>query len=724
MVAHVAPRVSQSDPSEVLRRLDLVVRRKLDGLLNGDYQGLVPGHGSEQGETRLYAPGDDVRRIDWNVTARMTEPHVRETIADRELECWILADDSPTLDFGTALCEKRDLAVAASAAIGFLTHRTGNRIGAVLAGPDGNQIVPARGGKDHLLAVLHRLITAHRHPTGRTDLARALGLLGGVARRRGLIAVVSDFLEPPETWQPPLARLAVRHEVLCIEVVDPREVELPSVGVLSLVDPRGRARPYAIVAAPETVTLGSPEDRLVVTLSAIAASEAAPEFVTVRVRLHDEEFTPIRGHAETVTVPMGGTASVELDTTDVNDSTCYLALTGPETDEPEVIATVQNQAGYARYADTLPKPSFEWTAMNVHQPSYLDSEEKIAEMARQAKEMNFDAVLFAAKPPSALLYYDTRIGEKAPEVGDIDPLALAVKYCHEQGLQLLVQFTQLRLQRLDPVADAVQFALLVIAETAPRGTPGCRGGGGRGRRGGFGRLILIPGIPGGWRTLRQPVVVAAGVLDNPSPTLHHQRAGDDLVQEDAVVADEQQGAVEGGELLLEQLERLDIEVVGRLVEGQQVAGIEEEAGEEQAVALAPREHLDGCTGAGGLEEEVLQVGEDMARPAVHHDGLAPFGEVLRHALFGIQFRAQLVDAADLQPAAVGDAAGRGLQPARQQAQQRGLARAVASREAGTLPPLDVQIHVIQNRVAAHAERDILKRDESHAGIRGGANQRS
>jgi len=238
VVAHVAPRVSQSDPSEVLRRLDLVVRRKLDGLLNGDYQGLVPGHGSEQGETRLYAPGDDVRRIDWNVTARMTEPHVRETIADRELECWILADDSPTLDFGTALCEKRDLAVAASAAIGFLTHRTGNRIGAVLAGPDGNQIVPARGGKDHLLAVLHRLITAHRHPTGRTDLARALGLLGGVARRRGLIAVVSDFLEPPETWQPPLARLAVRHEVLCIEVVDPREVELPSVGVLSLVDPR------------------------------------------------------------------------------------------------------------------------------------------------------------------------------------------------------------------------------------------------------------------------------------------------------------------------------------------------------------------------------------------------------------------------------------------------------------------------------------------------------
>ncbi|HYI63111.1 MAG TPA: DUF58 domain-containing protein [Acidimicrobiales bacterium] len=236
--AHAPPRVRGSDPAEVLRRLDLVVRRRLDGLLHGEYTGLVPGHGSEQGETRVYAPGDDVRRIDWNVTARMLEPHVRETIADRELECWILADDSPSLDFGTAWCEKRDLAVSAAAAVGFLTHRTGNRLGAVLAGPDGARIVPARGGKDHLLAVLHRLVTAARHPSGSTDLDQALRTLAGVARRRGLAVVVSDFLAPPEVWERRLAQVAVRHETLCIEVVDPREVELPSVGVLSLVDPR------------------------------------------------------------------------------------------------------------------------------------------------------------------------------------------------------------------------------------------------------------------------------------------------------------------------------------------------------------------------------------------------------------------------------------------------------------------------------------------------------
>ena len=111
-------------PAEVLRRLDLAVNRRLDGILQGDYRGLVPGHGSELGETRRYQAGDDVRRIDWNVTARTTEAHVRQTIADRELETWVLLDRSPSLDFGTADFEKRDLAVVALAATGFLTART------------------------------------------------------------------------------------------------------------------------------------------------------------------------------------------------------------------------------------------------------------------------------------------------------------------------------------------------------------------------------------------------------------------------------------------------------------------------------------------------------------------------------------------------------------------------------------------------------------------------
>lgn len=241
--ANTPPRLVHTGPDEVLRRLDLSVSHKLDGLLHGDYQGLVPGHGSELGETRAYSPGDDVRRIDWNVTARLQEPHVRDTIADRELETWALADLGPSMEFGTAFCEKRDLAVSAVAAAGFLTARTGNRFGTVIATPDQITAIPAKGGRTHLMATLHRLATTPRGDTGRVDLGAAIGRMGVTARRRGLAVVVSDFLADPETWLQPMRRLGTRHEVVAIEVVDPRELELPDVGVLSVVDPAtGRTR--------------------------------------------------------------------------------------------------------------------------------------------------------------------------------------------------------------------------------------------------------------------------------------------------------------------------------------------------------------------------------------------------------------------------------------------------------------------------------------------------
>lgn len=235
--ANVAPTASKTGPDEVLRRLDLMVNHKLDGMLHGEYQGLVPGHGSDLGETRGYQPGDDVRRIDWNVTARMQEPHVRETIADRELEAWVVVDLSPSLDFGTAFCEKRDLAVSAAAAIGFLTARTGNRFGAVLVGQEGAVTIPARGGRTHLMSVLHRMLTAPRAERGATDLGAGLDRLAMTTRRRGLAVVVSDFLADPSSWDQPLRRVAARHDTIATEVLDPRELELPDVGVLSLVDP-------------------------------------------------------------------------------------------------------------------------------------------------------------------------------------------------------------------------------------------------------------------------------------------------------------------------------------------------------------------------------------------------------------------------------------------------------------------------------------------------------
>jgi uncharacterized protein (DUF58 family) len=240
---NLPPSVGETSPAEVLRRLELTVTRRLDGMLQGDYRGLVPGHGSELGETREYQAGDDVRRIDWNVTARTITPHVRETIADRELETWALVDVSASLDFGTARCHKRDLAVATVAAVGHLTSRTGNRMGAVTLEGERARITPARGGRANLEALLRRVIevATHEHQ-GRGDLARGLHIMGSTMRRRGLAVVVSDFLDPGD-WERPMRALSARHEVLAVEIVDPRELELPDVGVVDLVDPEtGRVR--------------------------------------------------------------------------------------------------------------------------------------------------------------------------------------------------------------------------------------------------------------------------------------------------------------------------------------------------------------------------------------------------------------------------------------------------------------------------------------------------
>jgi uncharacterized protein (DUF58 family) len=198
---------------------------------------LIPGPGSEPGDSREYQEGDDVRRIDWNLTARTAVPHVRDAVADRELETWAVVDCSASLDFGTADCEKRDLALAAVAAIGFLTARTGNRMGALIVRPDGITRVPPRPGRAALFALLHKLATHDRvDGGGPTDLGEAMHGLVLSRRRRGLAVVVSDFLSTPG-WEKPLRALASRHQTVAMEVVDPRELELPNVGYLTLVDP-------------------------------------------------------------------------------------------------------------------------------------------------------------------------------------------------------------------------------------------------------------------------------------------------------------------------------------------------------------------------------------------------------------------------------------------------------------------------------------------------------
>jgi uncharacterized protein (DUF58 family) len=233
----------------LLRKLELKVRNRLDGLLQGNYVGLVPGPGSEAGESRQYVAGDDVRRMDWPVTARTTIPHVRQTIADRELETWLVVDVSASMDFGTARSEKRELALAAITAISHLTVRGGNRIGAVVG--DGRNLyrIPAMSGRQHARYLVRRIAATPRAEAAtaddapRVDLAGMLDSLRRPQRRRGLVAVVSDYLEPGRHdtdepgWVRPLRALADRHQLLGVEILDPRELELPPAGLVTFVDP-------------------------------------------------------------------------------------------------------------------------------------------------------------------------------------------------------------------------------------------------------------------------------------------------------------------------------------------------------------------------------------------------------------------------------------------------------------------------------------------------------
>lgn len=243
---------STADPAQLdaaLTTLELTVRRRLDGLLQGNHLGLVPGPGGEPGDARPYYAGDDVRRMDWSVTARTTEPHIRQTVADRELETWIVADLTASLDFGTVGCEKRDLVVAAAAAVGHLTQGGGNRVGAVMVGADGIERFPARGGRPHLQYLLRALASNPRSEPGAPDgLPEALEQLRRPPRRRGLAVVISDFIGPV-TWERPMRALNARHDLLAIEVLDPRDLELPDVGTVTLLDPES-GRTKAVRTSP------------------------------------------------------------------------------------------------------------------------------------------------------------------------------------------------------------------------------------------------------------------------------------------------------------------------------------------------------------------------------------------------------------------------------------------------------------------------------------------
>ncbi|MDR2897105.1 MAG: DUF58 domain-containing protein [Propionibacteriaceae bacterium] len=237
-------------PEAALKRLELVIVRRLEGFLQGDHLGLMPGPGSDTSDARIYVPGqDDIRRMDWAVTARTTVPHVRDTIADRELEVWALLDATPSMNWGTGGVTKRDLGIAAIATLGFLSQKLGDRFGGLIMDPSGVQRIPARAGRMALYALLRRMLTRPIAPdrsSGPIDLPEGIEQMVRTQRRRGLRLVVSDFLTAGDVnldpnaetvWERPLRRLAVRNQVLCVEVVDPRELDFPDLGEVLIRDP-------------------------------------------------------------------------------------------------------------------------------------------------------------------------------------------------------------------------------------------------------------------------------------------------------------------------------------------------------------------------------------------------------------------------------------------------------------------------------------------------------
>jgi uncharacterized protein (DUF58 family) len=222
-------------PDTLLRALDITIGRRVDSLLAGDYRSTLHGDGTELAQVRPYVPGDDVRLIDWNVTARTQEPHVRVHLAERVLVTWLVLDASPSMQFGTADRRKADVAEGVAIAVGHIATRRGNRLGAITFGDSNPRSVPPKQGRVGLLGLLATL-QAEGEDAGTGSLGEAIDRTGALAHQRALVVLVSDFRGPLD-WRRPLLALAGRHDVVAVEIRDPREQELPNMGELWLVDP-------------------------------------------------------------------------------------------------------------------------------------------------------------------------------------------------------------------------------------------------------------------------------------------------------------------------------------------------------------------------------------------------------------------------------------------------------------------------------------------------------
>ncbi|MSQ70655.1 MAG: DUF58 domain-containing protein [Betaproteobacteria bacterium] len=232
----------RAEPETLLRRLEWTVIRRLDGLLQGDYRTLLRGFGLDLADLREYQWHDDVRYIDWNVTARMQVPHVREFQEDREVTAWFLLDLSGSIDFGSQQVRKRTVSAELVGVLARLLTRHGNRVGAVLHGDSATQVVPASGGRRQVLHLLDRMLRQGEQqrraggPAGReTNLNELFEKAHQVMKRRSVVFIVSDFISTPG-WTKAINLLARKHEVVAVRLYDAMEMELPDVGFVSLQD--------------------------------------------------------------------------------------------------------------------------------------------------------------------------------------------------------------------------------------------------------------------------------------------------------------------------------------------------------------------------------------------------------------------------------------------------------------------------------------------------------
>ena len=236
LVAGTAAAGSARGAELLLRRLEWTVLRRLDGAIHGNYRTLFRGFGLDLAELREYQYGDDVRHIDWNVTARTGQPYVRQFHEDREVTAWFLLDLSPSLDFGSSDVRKRGLSAEFVSLLARLLTRNGNRVGAMFYGDAVDTVIPARSGRAQVLHILHRMLTRpQRDGSGETDLDEFLQGAFRFIPRRSLVFVVSDFISRPG-WAPALARLTQRHEVIAVRLYDPLEMEWPDLGLVLIRD--------------------------------------------------------------------------------------------------------------------------------------------------------------------------------------------------------------------------------------------------------------------------------------------------------------------------------------------------------------------------------------------------------------------------------------------------------------------------------------------------------